>query len=287
MEIRTPGALSGPLLLLLACGACTTSVTQMQRARTLDPGQIEASLGASLPVHSRFFSELIDTEEKIRARLGSAEASGKPITTEEQRQALETALAFVLFGPGLLPEINARYGITSGLDVGLRYAGPLLRADLKVQPMTAAEVGLDLAVDVGLARHSDTGPSAFDQIRDLSTYVKLGDYSRYDVDLGLLAGREFGDWGAVYGGARYVVSFIEIDEDLAIVEVASGLPHTELSARMHQFGGTLGGRVGYRYLFLAAEMTVMRVLYEPTILGSPTDLGGWTLAPALALVGLW
>lgn len=62
-------------LTLLVSSACTTSMTSLQTARTMRPGQVQVTVGASVPVSSAAVGETIDAAELSRAGSGSSTGS--------------------------------------------------------------------------------------------------------------------------------------------------------------------------------------------------------------------
>jgi hypothetical protein len=268
----------------LFASACTTSLTQGQTARALAPGKVELALSGSIPVSTRFASEVADVARASAARLQDADNADRPLTEQEQREALEAGLALALFHPAVVTELGGRVGIVDRFDVGLKYAGTLLKADGKYQFATSDDGGPDLAVALGLTHHLGYGASVLEPAYALLDFVSLSDYSRHDVELSLLASGEWDEIIALYGGIRYMASFISLDADIERVETASGIPHSSLSSTFHYAGVTGGLRVGYKYLYATLELTVMRVFAKPVVFGETRDLGGFIVSPSFGLL---
>jgi hypothetical protein len=268
----------------IVASACTTSLTQGQTARAMKPGHAEVSLSSSFPISSRFVSEVGDVAKASAARLREAETADRPLTEREQREALEAGVALVLFHPAVVTELSGRVGVFDNFDLGLKYAGTLVKADAKYQFASQENGGPDLAFAIGGTRHLGYGASVLEPAYDLLAFVRLGDYSRHDLELSFLASGEWEEIISLYGGVRYMASFIAIDADIQNVETATGVPHSSLSSTFHYAGGSGGIRVGYKYVFLTAELTVMGVIAEPVIFGERRDLGGIIVSPSLGLL---
>lgn len=269
--------------LALSLSACSTSMTQLQTARTLAPGQVQVQGGLSVPISTTVIGSLVDLGGTLGTRFTEAEQANRPITREEEQQALETGMALVLFHPGVMPELGGRIGVLPRLDVGLTYGGTLVKADAKLQ-LVRQEDALDLALVGTYVHHLGYGGSVLKSTYSILEFLQLGDYTRNDLGVGLLASGEWNDVFAAYGGVRYLASLVSLDTDLQRVESSTGAGHTELSPTLHTLSGTAGLMVGYKYVFLAAELTVARVIAKSEILGAERDYSGWIIAPSVGLV---
>ena len=179
-----------------------------------------------------------------------------------------------------------RVGLTEDLEAGLRWSSALWKGDLKYR-LGAPEAKTQYAIMGGVAHHTGYAASALSSLYDILDYVELGDYSRTDADLALIISREWGEWFKLYGAARYLISWISIDADLGEIESMAELPPTDLNTRMHMYGLTGGLMLGYRYLFLNLEMSVLRMNYAPKILGEERDLSGYQVTPTWGLSGFF
>ncbi len=264
---------------------CASSTTSLQNARALDPGEVQVTMAMSLPIPTAAIGAAYDEAKSVGKELGSAAASGEDISLEQQRQITTGGLLFALFQPGFIGEINGRVGIRENLDLGLRYSSQQVKGDVKYQLLEQEELGFDGAISLGYGHHLDIGPSIAASTFSFLEYISLGDYSRTDLDLTAIASKDWGESLSVYGSLRYIVSFIELDSTLEKVESVSGVQKSDLSNRMHQYGATVGTMVGYKYLFLHLELTILNTHYMPTILGEQRDLGGLVIGPTLGLTG--
>ncbi len=273
-------------LVALACAAwvgsgCVTSVSTLQRAQALDPGEVQVTVGMVASVNTSAVGAALDLADSATARLREAEAQGQPITPEVEQQATEAGLALLLFQPGVGLEFIGRVGVYEDIDVGLRYTGQLVKADAKWQLWE--EGSQAAALNLGYAYHLDVGSTALGPALDLLDYFDVGTLSRHDLDLGALWGREWGEWLAVYAGGRYIASFIALDPTLQDVLTEADLPPTDASGVIHHLGATAGLFVGYKYIFVNLELNIMQIIYNPRILGVSRDLGGTLISPVLGL----
>ena len=269
-------------LFCLSLWGCATSTSTLQSARTLRQGEVQLTVAASVPVATVVVGELIDSAELAYDRLKSAEDASRPVTESELRQSLEAATALVLFSPSLFWEVVGRVGIVDRFDAGLRISHSLVKAEAKFQFLRIKD-SVDASVFVGYAYHFGVGPSMAESFYSIFDYVQLGDYSRHDLDVGVLFGREWGRWLSLYGGPRYMVSFVAIDPDISKISTEAGLPETQISSQIHHAGAVGGLMIGYKYVYLQAELTLLWAVFEPKILGERMDLGGMVISPTLGI----
>jgi hypothetical protein len=268
-----------PLVALLVSG-CTTSVSTLQTARTLDPGKVEFVAGGSVPIHGPFVSSFADMIDSAGERVTTGNSTA--MTPEEERRAIKAVLAGVLFQPAVIPEVHGRVGLVEGVDVGLRYAGPSFKLDGKVQ--LAAREFYSLAFTAGYVHHTGLGASIAEKAFDVFESMKLADYSRRDVDLALLlSGREDRTFNA-YGALRYLLGMPSFQVSVPRELAASGTgAEQESSPKMHYFGGTCGMRLGGRTIGFLAELSAMYVVFRPEVLSEVRDMSGVLIQPAMGL----
>jgi hypothetical protein len=274
------------LALALAPG-CATTLSTMQTARTLAPGQVQVSggMGVFLPVGNLI--RVVDTGKDQGREARDAVEEGRPYTlSEEAQQKLLTAgVSLMVAPPGANPELMVRVGVVDRVDVGLRYSGISLRADAKVQLFHGGDDArsYDVALGLGAARHFFSSP-----VLDVLEVVEMGDFSRYDVEVPLYVSVDFGDIFKLYGAPKYVYSHTRLDARLVDYS-QQGKPVSGFDASLpatvgsHFVGSTVGMALGYRYVYLFAELTGGYVSCKPNLFGAERQLGGVTFYPAFGL----
>jgi hypothetical protein len=273
-----------PWCALLGLVGCVSSAAQVQTARTLPSWDKRFQIGASVPISTRYFQEIIDSVKLIADRLEDADDANRPVTEAEQRQAVETAAAVLLLQPALVPEISARMGVSDSVDLGLRWAGPTFRLDGKWQIVDQPDQW-HAALHAAYVHHTGVGASIATSLYEIFDKLRLASYERKDVELGLLiSSEELNRPVSVYGGLRYFLAMPRIESELVEgLEAESGTELIETDTNIHQLGATMGVRLGYRRVSLMAELTVLWMIFEPEILGQKTDLGGLIFAPGVGL----
>ncbi len=261
---------------------CATSTSTLQSARTLDQGEVQITAAASVPLSTVVVKEMVDSAEVAVKRLKDAETADRAATEEEIRQSVETATALALFTPSMYPELLGRVGIVERFDAGLRLSYSLVKVEAKFQYLELKDK-VDASVFIGYAYHFGVAPSFAEKIYDIFEYVGLVDYSRHDLDVGLLFGREWGEWLSLYGGPRYVVSFVALDINLKKVELPAELPSPDINTQIHQIGAVGGMMIGYKYIFFNMELTLLWSVFKPEIVGETIDLSSMVISPTIGL----
>jgi hypothetical protein len=268
--------------LAIALTACVSPVSQMQTARTLPPKKVRVHAGASVPISSRFAVELVDAIDLATDRLRDARNAGRPLTEEEQRQAIESVAALLLLQPAVVPELGVRVGVVDHVDVGVQSAGPTFRLDAKWHAVDMPGKG-HAALQAAYTHHTGIGASIAGSVFDLFESLKLVEYSRKDLELALLASTE--DQGrklSFYGGLRYFLGMPRIESELAAgIETETGMPLVSTETNIHEIGATAGVRLGTDRVALMAELTVLWMVFAPEIFGEESDLGGLIIAPGV------
>jgi len=261
--------------------ACTTSLTTMQTARPLAPGEIRVTGGASLPVATAGVEKLLELEERVTDELKQANTSGEMVTEEMAQDAIDGALALVLFTPMPIAEAQLRVGVIEGVDAGLRYTGQLVKADAKY--MVHEDGPHVFSVGAGYAYHLEPPMSQLGGLFELFDFVDLSAFERHDLDLAALYGWESGRWFRVYTGPRYVGSWISVEAVFDSVELDPAIVDTDVEGAIHHVGAVGGFFVGYEWIFINLELSVYHLSYTTKIFGEERDLSGWLIAPAGAL----
>ena len=215
------------------------------------------------------------------------------LSEESQQQLLSAGVALLVAPPGINPELMVRVGVADRVDVGLRYSGISLRADGKVLlfhggreeggRMEAGQRSYDVALGLGVARYFFSSP-----VLDVLEVVQMNDFSRYDIEVPLYVSADFGDIFKLYGAPKYVYSHTRLDQQLVDYS-RQGAPVTGFDVTLpatvnsHFVGSTVGLSLGYRYVYLFAELTGGYVICNPTLFGAERKLGGVTFFPSFGL----
>ncbi|MDF2691718.1 MAG: hypothetical protein K0S65_101 [Labilithrix sp.] len=272
------------------CTACSTTLSTLQPAEPMAPGHVQAQAAFDVAVPASRIVDAVDVMATLGDRYAS-DPSYKP-TSEDQRRALAAAVGLGLSSPGVNPDLMLRMGVVKDLDVGLRWSGLAAHADAKYRLFATREPSADEveqakgkigngpdrgfqgSISVGASKALYNG-----FVFDALDYVDVGDYSRWNIEVPLIFGGRLGDFGHAWFGPKYVFSTYSVDASLQNVGAVSGTHGT-----IHHLGGFGGIGVGYKVVFVFAELTIAKMFAEPEIFGQRTDLGGIVVVPAGGLM---
>jgi hypothetical protein len=244
---------------------CSTTLSTLQPAETVGQGKFHVGVGGNVNIPVSGIVRVIDESASTASSLSKDSHTPTPA---EQRALFNAALGLGLNPPGVTPDVMVRYGIVDEVDVGLRYSGTAIHADAKA--MLYHEDPYSISVSLGYSRQRYSG-TLFDAL----DYLNIGDYSRNNIELPVLFGVKLKDYGHVWAGPKVIGSFYSLDASLkrvGVVEHSGGF--------ISYVGGVTGIAVGYKYVFLMAELTGMYMFAKPTIAGQQVDLGGLVLMPS-------
>jgi hypothetical protein len=252
--------------------ACTTAISTVQPADTVPKGHwhVSGGIDVAIPV-SRIVDVLdaaIDLEEKLR------DDPGYEPSDEELEGYAEAAFALALSPPGTGLDFMLRYGLADHLDAGLRYTPTGVHIDAKWQFLRSDAGGWDGALSVGYAYHLFDG-----LLFDVLELLRIDDFSRHDVEIPIIFGKKH-RFGRIWLGPKAIIAFVSID---ATLELADESLTTE--DVMYYLGGFGGLSLGFRGFEAFAELTVMDLVAEPTVLGAERDLGGVVIMPSVGVLG--
>ena len=171
------------------------------------------------------------------------------------------------------------------LEFSLRYAGSALRLGTRYQVLERGNGPFDMSVGLGLSRFTFDIP-----IGDYIPVLKMNDFTRWQIDVPVLIGMQ-NRWFRVWGGPRFVATFFDssLTLDLQVEEPVLA----SLSGSAYYVGGQGGLGFGYRWIFVAFELTVTEMIGSaqvsaPAITDSPSrtvDLHGMVIYPSFGLMG--
>lgn len=284
MTRAAPFALA--MALAFASG-CATSLTTRQTARTLDPGHFsaDAAVGVEVPLGSLAQVTVVGVQQTEKLLAAVASKTPYAVTDQDKQDLVSAGVVLLVNPPSIDWEGGVRAGVLPNLDAGLRYSINALRVDAKYRFFQDVQdtSRLDVAVGLGVSRYFFSNV-AFDALE----FVHLGEYSRWDIEVPVYFSREWGEWIRAYASAKYVYGHTDLDENLvATAEQATYLTGIDFqlqdTVHTHFIGATAGLKVGYRWVFVVAELTGGWALGSVRVLGVDRSLAGLILFPALGV----
>jgi hypothetical protein len=272
------------LLALLALGSgagCATSLSTFQPAHVPPEGHfgVEAGLDLSLPTGT--VSRTVDA-----ARALSDAAERRALSEEEQVTIFEAGVNLALNPPFLVEHLAVSYTPIERWELALRYASKAWRFGVRHQVLHQATTGFDLSLGLGVQRFRFQFP-----VTEIVQVLHLDDFVRWNVDAPLLFGRQ-GDFYRLWAGPRLVLSRFSSQMVLRLPP-AAGMSLQEKVAGAEgtglYFGAQAGAALGYKKLFLAFELTLVRLFGQAQLSAldfrREVDMGTWVIYPGLALMG--
>jgi hypothetical protein len=268
------------LVAVILSAGCATSLSGFQPAHVAPKGHFTAEVGVDGSLPTGTIPTLIDAAKGLVTT-----ARERQLRPEERERLLATGVNLALDPPAAVTHAAVAYVPVSGWELALRYASGGWRLGARHQLLAQERHGLDLSAGVGLGRFSYSFP-----IGDLIGILELDDFVRWSVDLPVLLGKR-GSFYRVWGGPRVLLARYSAALRLELPAVQGAAAETILASVEGDAGfyGLQGGvALGYRHVFLAVELTVVR-LFSTAQLTTPAgrrevDLGGWILYPGVALL---
>lgn len=264
-------------LLLLALVGCAPALSSFQPAHVGKKGTVSVELGADVSVPTGTIGKVVDAGEAL-----SDAAADRELTDEERDQVIEAGATLALAPPGFNQHVGGYYVPKTGWEIGLRYQGGGWRVGMRHQILKQEDNGIDLTVGIGAARFAFEFP--IDNVFDILT---LEDFTRYTVDIPVQVGQH-GDFYRWWIAPRLV--FDSYGTSLKFTQpTTSEVTLASIDGKSAFVGGQAGLAVGYRKIFIAAELTMARLISTAhmSVLDEKRDfdIGGLIVYPGLAIMG--
>ena len=274
-------------LLVAAClslAACAPTLSSFQPAHVAKKGSVQAEMGQDFCIPTGTVRKAIDAAETIAKLADSQQAA----TDDDKRKLAEAGIAMLLNPAAFNTHIGLAYAFANDWDGSLRMTTGGWRLGARHQFLHQATNGFDVtaALGVGRATQEIPLPDIVDKVLDIQDPV------RYSLDTSIIAGKH-GDFYRLWFGPKALYTHYSTSMTLKLSESA-GAAATPIAVtadgKAFHLGGQLGAGLGYRWLFLAAELTVTRVLSSGTVQitglnpWSPS-LNDWVIYPGIGLMG--
>jgi hypothetical protein len=202
---------------------------------------------------------------------------------------VDAAFRFALVAPfAAHTEISGRYGFLPGLDAGVHWGPDAKSVDLGWQAFGPLDPRADGWAGTALLSY---GTRSLGTLGAVIEDVFKGDASLADLQATFVAGRQWREIAHFYGGARYVMTRwkIQVIPDLPIIydgaTAQQELLGTDPDGTIHHYGGVVGGALGYRHVWVGAELNVLRTSGSARVLSKDRTFSGVGVMPALYLYG--
>jgi len=277
--MRLGGSVAFAAMVLGGFGCAPVLSTFTPAAVTPGPLHFRGSLGVGASVPVGPISDLIDTVEASDARV----EGGGSLSRADSERLYDAVAGVILAPPGASPEAQARVGLGRGVDVGIRTTFGDFRVDGRYQLLRSeSRAPFDLSVGLGLSWGGFSYP-----VSSVSGVLDIEDYRRLAVEIPVLAGWS-GRFGAFWFGPKVLANSYRTA--IAVRTGSDTVEALRLEGATLYAGGQIGGMIGYRWIFLAAELTVMGMTGGAEInvgngaYRSNPSFGGLVVAPTVGVV---
>lgn len=240
---------------------CAPALSTMQPATVAPHKHVDGGMGYGVSAPIAGISRSVGTAKDNVDRT----QEGEPLSDKDRDQIIRTSLGLALNPPSFGSQYRVGYGILEGTEVEIRYALSAWRLGARYQ-VIKPDVPAALAASVGLGLSRYTFSLGVPDY--LEPIVDVDDFTRYDVDVPVLFGASH-DIFHVWGGPKLVASFMSAGIDVCTEIDTSSKACTErakasLDGRAFYFAGQGGGAIGYKHVWLAAELTAAYVDVQAT-----------------------
>ena len=268
----TQARLVAVLALATAGGACAMNVSETRPAKVLRGGEIQVAEMNDVVIPTRAVGGLIDG-----ARDAANAADDRMLTPEERRTLIGAASAISLTGPGYGAHIDMAAGLGYRFDLQARLGNGIYALSLRRGFPLSEKWNLALG-----ARGAYNSGATFVEYADYVTeWVKLSETRRFDGQLFVQAGPEWGEWARLWFGAKGMVSPLRTDIDATRI----GGTQERIEATIYHAGGFVGAALGYRWIFFVVELNVLASYGKFRAFDEDYDLSGYVIAPSYGFMG--
>lgn len=283
------------LALLVSAAGCAAPSFVAHTGRTTPKRSFRVTAGSGYQVNTSAADVVRDGRDLAEGLRGKeidcpGDSTGARCwTLDDVRPVADAGFRFALVAPlSVNTQIAGRYGFASGFDLGVRFGPGTKGADVGWQafgPRDAASDGWAGSFLAGWGKR-DLGT-----LGDVIEGVLKGKAGLTDYSLTFVAGRQWREIAHLYGGGRYILTRWELQvlPDIPIVfpgdEVQKKLLGTDASGSVHHAGAVVGGAIGYRRVFVGAELNLLRTFGEAEVLFERKRFDGFGVMPAVYVYG--
>lgn len=271
-----------PFCLLLMLGAgCAPTLSSFQPAHVAPKGHVTAELGSDISVPTGALTSTYDAAKTL-----ASAGKSRTLTEDEKVQLFIAGTNLALSPPAMVNHFAVNYVPAERWEVGLRYASKAFRLGGRRQLLVQEDDGYDLTVGLGVQRWSYGFP-----IGDILDIVDIDDFTRWSLDVPVVVGWRT-DVYRLWAGPRLAVSSHSAKVVIRAPGNAGTLASEDVAAMEGSalfVGAQAGAAIGYKMLFLAFELTAVRMIGNARldVFGRrvEADTGTFIVYPGLALLG--
>ena len=280
--MKSAFARASSLAVLLAAG-CGPTLATLQPAEVAKAGHVQVAAGFEVGIPTGTLARTVDAGRALSSRAASCASQSCALTPSEEGQIFDAGASLAASPLSYSQHFGINYGFDGRTEAGLRWAAGNWRAQGRYQVARREDGPFDCVVGIGVARGTTTIP-----LDDLLPVLTIDDFTRWTLDLPLSIGTSR-SWFRAWTGVKLAYSHFDANMHLDAPSSPPSFAHFDGHGLYTLAEGGIAG--GYRYLFVAVELTLGELFgrADATITAAPavrsTDLGGFVLYPAVALIG--
>jgi hypothetical protein len=242
----------------------------MQPASVVPVGHVHAVAAADVSVGVQGIVDAVDSAQELSDRVNN----GGQLTTADFDTVLKTASALLVNTPSVGPHIQLGVGVAPRVEVDFRYALQAIRFGARYQFLGVPAVrelgqgeGQGFAGTAGFGYSRYVGAAYLPS--EIDSVVLSQDTSRNELDIPLTFGWS-NRFAHFWFGPKYLYSkfshnigvCFDLDDNGTPSAGSNGCQSSgiaSLSGSAHYLAGQVGVAVGYRYVWLALELTAARM----------------------------
>jgi hypothetical protein len=266
---------------LLSATGCATALSSFQPAHVGPKGQVRVEMGADVPIPTATIASSLGAAKTL-----ALAARSRELSETEKVELFEAGLNLALNAPSLVQHVGVTYNPADRWEVGLRYAGSAWRLGGRRQLFTQDQHGTDVSIGLGVSRATYEFP-----ISNVLDVLRLDDFERWNIDVPITAGWQ-GPAHRIWVGPRLAYVHHSAAMVIHVPGDPTGVAEDDVASTEgdgYFVGALAGAGVGYRWLFVAAELSIVRLFgdAELNVFGRTTtaDTSSWIITPGFALMG--
>jgi hypothetical protein len=260
--------------------ACAVNLNEARPARVLRGGEMEVSNINAVVVPFRVINDVIPPARNAIKALRSDEEPTEEERAAREQEALEAAAAIAIQGPGYGNHLAFGMGLGYRYDLSARMGNGIYGLSLR----RGFDLGnWDASVGTRALYSAGTWIPYLDTVSDV---VKVTDMTRFDGQLFAQLGREWGEWGRLWFGAKGIYAHYDVELDTSRLQLEEAmLERLEFGGHMFYAGGFVGLALGFRYVFFVMELTGLYTVADVTIFDETRNMSGPVLVPSWGFRG--
>ncbi|HEY8926453.1 MAG TPA: hypothetical protein VIU64_18855 [Polyangia bacterium] len=272
-------------LALLAMG-CGPTLATLQPAHVAPAGHVQVAAGFEVGVPTGTVVHAVDAGRALSSRARGCNDQSCQLTPDEKGQLYGAGVSLTASPLSYSQHLAVSYGFDGRVEAGLRWAAGNWRAQGRYQLARAQDGPFDATAGLGVS-YSSTGVP----MGDVLPVLKVDDFSRWTVDVPLTIGTSR-SWCRVWTGVK--LAYTRFDTKMHLELPSDDVSLASFDGHGLYVLGQGGVAFGYRYLFLAVELTLGELFghadaavagASPVAGARSTDLTGFVVYPAVALIG--